>query len=268
MGARYPYYILADSKDGQIKEAEIQGKVPSENPTHGNIRHGFVYERVPHITLKSIVNNSEIDVVWDEYQTRLEVLREQLNSALNTKWEEWEIPRETNEEWCAEAKELHSAWWKVRLARQKAIDASIAAKADYEYLYDKPYEDKRKVRVAGPFTVESLSPHRILAVDENENLIETSGQSETDARDAQDFVQIILDNLKVSGVQQPTKKTRSFSPRLLLGPAITFALKGVSRKLTAAKSVPAFSSGPSSALSRVKTSWQQRARPATLHSMY
>ena len=84
MGARYPYYLLADSQDGQIKEAEIQGKVPSGTPTHGNIRHGFVYERVPHITLKSIANNSEIDVIWDEYQTRLELLREQLNSALNT----------------------------------------------------------------------------------------------------------------------------------------------------------------------------------------
>ena len=58
------------------------------------------------------------------------------------------------------------------MARQREIDASIAAKADYEYLYDKPYEDKKKVRVAGPFTVESLSPHRLLGVDENDELID------------------------------------------------------------------------------------------------
>ena len=61
------------------------------------------------------------------------------------------------------AKKLHAEWWEQRIARQKAIDASIAAKAEFEYLYDKPYEDKKKVRVAGPFTVESLSPHRVLA---------------------------------------------------------------------------------------------------------
>ena len=35
-----------------------------------------------------------------------------------------------------------------------------AAKADFEYLYEKPYEDRGIVRVAGPFTVESLAPHR------------------------------------------------------------------------------------------------------------
>ncbi len=64
------------------------------------------------------------------------------------------------------AEELHAEWWQARIARQKEIDASIAAKAEFEYLYDKPYDDKKKVRVAGPFTVESLSPHRMLGVDE------------------------------------------------------------------------------------------------------
>ncbi len=60
----------------------------------------------------------------------------------------------------------------ARIERQKEIDASIAAKAEFEYLYDKPYEDKKTVRVAGPFTVESLDPHRILGVDENDELID------------------------------------------------------------------------------------------------
>jgi hypothetical protein len=82
--------------------------------------------------------------------------------------EEWQIPREAEDSWSKEAKSLHAKWWEQRIARQKEIDASIAAKADYEYLYDKPYDDKAKVRVAGPFTVESLSPHRVLGVDEND----------------------------------------------------------------------------------------------------
>jgi len=79
MGARYPYFLLADSRDGQIKEAEVTRTAPSSQPTHGNIHHGFVYERVPHITLKAIANNAEIDVIWDKWQQTLEPLREPLN---------------------------------------------------------------------------------------------------------------------------------------------------------------------------------------------
>ncbi len=205
MGARYPYYLLADSPDGKAKESELQGKLPSNTPTHGSIRHGFVYERIPHITLKSIANNAEIDVIWEEYQARLEPLRGQLNAALSKNWEEWEIPRDADEKWPAKAKELHAAWWRQRITRQKLIDASIATKADFEYLYDKPYDDKKKVRVAGPFTVESLSPHRVLAVDENEELFESGATNDADMRNAQNFVQVILDNLKTSGVQQAHK---------------------------------------------------------------
>ena len=208
MGARYSYYLLADSPEGQAKEGELQGKVPSSAPTHRSIRHGFVYERVPHITLKSIANNTEIDVIWENYQTRLEPLRQQLNSALGKKWEEWEMPRQADEKWSLKAKELHGAWWEQRIARQKAIDGSIAAKADFEYLYDKPYDDKKKVRVSGPFTVESLSPHRVLAVDENEELVESCSTGDDETRSARNFVQLILDNLKTSGVQQAHKEDK------------------------------------------------------------
>src|SRR4029077_7097350 len=144
---------------------------------HGNIRHGFVYERAPHITLKSIANNSEIDVIWEQWQTKSEPLREKLNAALNKQWPEWEIPRDADKGWPETAKNLHAEWWQARITCQKEIDASIAAKAEFEYLYDKPYQDKRKVRVAGPFTVESLSPHRVLGVDENNELIDSIGES-------------------------------------------------------------------------------------------
>jgi len=208
MGARYPYYLLSDSPEGQVKEAELRGKASSGAPTHGSVRQGFVYERVPHIMLKTIANNSEIDVIWEEYQAALEPLRKELNAALGEKWEEWEIPREVGEKWSTRAKELHAAWWEQRIARQRAIDASIAAKADVEYLYDKPYDDKKTVRVAGPFTVESLSPHRVLAVNHDEELIDVSGTVEGEPRSANDFVQVILDTLKMAGVQQAHKEDR------------------------------------------------------------
>ena len=206
MGARYPYYLLADSVDGQKKESQVTKSVPSESPTNGDIRQGFVYERVPHIGLKAIANNAEIDVIWEKFQTALEPLREQLNSALKQKWEDWEIQREADDKWPETAKKLHADWWRQRIVRQKEIDASIAAKADYEYLYDKPYDDKRKVRVAGPFTVESLSPHRVLAVDENDELIDGSARSKNG--DEKGFVQMILENLKSAGVQQAHKEDK------------------------------------------------------------
>ena len=205
MGTRYPYYLLADSRDGQLKEAEVAKRAPSEAPTHSDVRQGFVYERVPHITLKSIANNAEIDVIWDENQAVLEPLRQQLNDALKTNYEEWEVPREADETWPKKAKDLHSEWWSHRIARQKAMDASIAAKGEFEYLYDKPYEDNKKVRVAGPFTVESLSPHRVLSVDHNDELIHHAANSDGGSTDETDFVEMILENLKTAGVQQAHK---------------------------------------------------------------
>ncbi|OPY70417.1 MAG: Modification methylase DpnIIB [Syntrophorhabdaceae bacterium PtaU1.Bin034] len=208
MGARYPYYLLADSREGQIKEAEITRTAPSTAPTHGDIRQGFVYERVPHITLKSIANNSEIDVIWEKYQEVLEPLRLQLNKALGKQWEEWEIPRDADDKWPAEARNLYGQWWQQRITRQKEIDASIAAKAEFEYLYDKPYEAKKTVRVAGPFTVESLSPHRVLGVGPHDELIDPMVVSRDDAGDAQGFVQMVLENLKTAGVQQAHKEDK------------------------------------------------------------
>ncbi len=206
MGARYPFYLLADSREGQQKEAEITRAIPSSQPVHGNIRHGFVYDRVPHITLKSIANNTEIDVIWEKWQEKLEPLRQQLIDSLKQSWEEWEIPRETEETWNAEGKRLHDSWWKSRIQRQKEIDASIAAKADFEYLYDKPYEDKKKVRVAGPFTVESISPHRMVGVDENGELLDQAEDATTTY--GKGFVELILENLRSAGVQQAHKEDR------------------------------------------------------------
>ncbi len=208
MGARYPYYLLADSREGQLKEAEVSRRAPSETPTYGKVRQGFVYERVPHVTLRDIANNAEIDVIWETAQEEMGPLREELNRALGTSREEWEIPRDADESWSEEAVSLHAKWWERRITRQREIDASIAARADFEYLYDKPYEDRSKVRVAGPFTVESISPHRVLGVDENGEVIDGVAEPRNGYSAGYDFGQVILDNLKRSGVQQAHKEDR------------------------------------------------------------
>jgi adenine-specific DNA-methyltransferase len=226
MGARYPFYLLADSRDGQQKEAEVTRTAPSSQPVQGNIHHGFVYERVPHITLKSIANNAEIDVIWDTWQAKLEPLREKLNKAAKESWQEWQIPREADAKWSEPTKKLHADWWQARIARQKEIDASIAAKAEFEFLYDKPYEDKKKVRVAGPFTVESLSPHRTLDVDENDNLLDPLEKKPRGDSDRQSFAQMILDNLKTAGVQQAHKEDRITFTSLLAWPGELVCAEG------------------------------------------
>ena len=211
MAARYPYYLLADSPEGIEKEADLTGKVSPEYKTHDDIRKGFVYKRVPHVTLKSIANNAEIDAIWEKHQETLEPLREKLNSALGMFWEEWEIPRTAEDDWPRKARLLHSRWWEQRISRQKEIDASIAAKADHEYLYDQPYEDNKRVRVCGPFSVESLSPHRMLSTaDENQD----GTVSEQEGRKQQDFAAMILDNLKKAGVQNTRKSERLTFDRL------------------------------------------------------
>ena len=246
MGARYPYYLLADSPEGVRKEAEVSGRVPIDRPTHGNVRHGFVYERVPHITLKAIANNAEIDVAWENHQPQLQVVLDRLNAALRghktpfrvmtggregkdvlfdrpadstftmptgevvseSALVEWEVPREAPPHWPDEAKRALNEFWQACGARQKAIDSSIAAKADREFLYDRPYVDPKTVRVGGPFTVESLSPHRTLGVDENDELIDPLEVKESSPEYGQSFEQMILDNLRAAGVQQAHKSDR------------------------------------------------------------
>ena len=159
MAAKYSYYLLADSSEGIKKESELTGKMPPEYKTEHDIRKGFVYKRVPHITLKSIANNPDI---------------------------------------------------KEGMTREQ-IDTAIARHADTETLYDQPYEDNKCVRVCGPFSVESLSPHRVLSTaDENQD----STISEQDGRKHQDFSTMILENLKKAGVQNTRKSERISFDRL------------------------------------------------------
>jgi len=248
MGARYPYYLLADSLDGQLKEAELTRSAPKSSVTYRSVRQGFVYNRVPHIMLRDVATNAEIDVIWERMQPAVEDAIAAINIALRGHpqpfkievgsragakidftssgevklpsgevapaggFMEWEIPRDAPSGWPTMAQQALARFWTARIARQKEIDASITAKGDSEYLYDNPFTDPTKVRVAGPFTVESLSPHRTLAVDWDDELIDLSdayqGKRAKGGEDGADFVQMILDNLRAAGVQQAHKEDR------------------------------------------------------------
>lgn len=202
MAAKYPYYLLADSPEGLKKEAELTGKVPEHLHSAGDIKKGFVYQRVPHITLKSIANNVEIDVIHAQYQTQLEPLRAQLNELLRQSWEEWDIPRHANDDWSRDTQETLAKWWELRQKRQAEIDAAIARNADTETLFDQPFEDNKKIRVTGPLTVESLSPHRVLSTDIDQP------HSEQAEGAGGDFTALLLDNLRKAGVQNTIKNER------------------------------------------------------------
>lgn len=245
MGARYPFYLLKDSFEGALKESQINKTPPSNTPSFGNIRMGFVLERVPHITLKSIASNAEVDVIWEKWHKLVEDALTKLNYALRGCKEpfkvgtggrtgkcidfsapegssvtlptgerapangfmEWEVPLEFPNTWPSSVTPALEAFWKAKISRQREMDASIASQSaveGFQYLYDKPYEDKSKVRVAGPFTVESLSPHKVLVVNEEDELVDLKNVN-MPVTETDDFVSIILENLKTSGVQQAHK---------------------------------------------------------------
>ena len=259
MSARYPWYLLADSREGAAKEAELTGRVPMERTYSGDIRQGFVYERVPHIMLSSIAGNGRIDDIWDKWQELLESLREELNKIRAEQWEEWQIPRKAYEPWSKSDSELwalahtqqplarreevvsalsaslgkfltletlpavpgdpwpddavkiHTQWWEARIARQAEIDKAIAEAAESEFLYDRPYPDTGKVRVAGPFTVESLSPHRIVPSDTAElvdDLNVADGKRAAPDNPETDFAQVVIEYLKSVGIHQSDKNRK------------------------------------------------------------
>ncbi|WP_171134927.1 site-specific DNA-methyltransferase [Ruegeria sp. HKCCD7221] len=266
MGAKYPYYLLADSEAGQKKEGEITRTPPRDAPTHSDIRAGFVYQRVPHITLKSIANNAEIDEIWEQRQPAVEAARAALNAALKGNptpftvetggrkgqkidftatgevelpsgemtpangFMEWEIPRDSVEGWPDAAKDALADFWTARVERQNEIDASIAAKAAFEYLYDRPYEDKKRIRVAGPFTVESLSPHRTAAVDQNGELIDeviaAKGDRLPEEQEVENFQKSVMENLAKAGVHQAGKEDRIAFDALTAWPGEWIAAEG------------------------------------------
>ena len=219
MAGRFPYYHLADSPEGVRKETELTGQAPPPYKTASDIRKGFVYKRVPHVTLKAIANNDEIDVIHERYEKELAPRLARLNELTKHSWHEWEVPREADPTWPSPAENVHPDWWRLRRARQAEIDASIARRADVELLYDQPYEDNQRVRVTGPFTVESLSPHRMISVDDKvaaaEEGVETAGgRVSVQVRGADDFGLMIIGHMKANGVQNGIKNERLKFERL------------------------------------------------------
>jgi len=286
MGAKYPFYHLKDSASGAMEEAKLTGKPPVDGPFEGNIRQGFVYKRAPHITLKSIANNTAIDTIWDTWQQILEPLRAELNTAVQRNWQEWEIPRPPVYPWDDKAAKLHAKivalqeeraetaaaiargdeefddrdlikldkalakqlkalnaalkrsytlatlpehagdplpeaalpihgkWWEARRARQAEIDDSIAKNADVEYLFDQPIPDKKITRVAGPFTVESLSPYRMIPTEDDPAILDMLRGEDgelpprTVLREETDFAEVVMEHLKKAGVQNTKKGER------------------------------------------------------------
>ena len=204
MAGKFPFYLLADSKEGVQKESELTGKIPPDYETDGDIKKGFVYKRVPHVTLKAIANNEEIDVIHEKWQPKQDAARMELSKALKKSWEDWEVPREIEDGWSESVKAIHAKFWKLRQDRQREIDASIARRADQETLFDQPFEDNKRVRVTGPFTVESLSPHRVLAPDDDLDGVATTEEIHRH----QDFSTMILENLKKAGVKGTDKSMR------------------------------------------------------------
>jgi adenine-specific DNA-methyltransferase len=146
MTATYDYYELAKPSEG--------------------VGSGFNYETVPHITLKSIAHNEQIDKIHQKWQPKLDEIRNNLNHALNQKWEEWEIPVDVNPDWPEATRKFHEDWIKTRRKRQEEIDDSIQKNAPREILYDKPNIDSKKARVTGPFTVEAVPAATVKSIED------------------------------------------------------------------------------------------------------
>ena len=183
MSAIYPSYRLEDPND---------------------IKMGFNYKTASHVSLSDMANNTEIDDIHAEYVTKLDPLLKLMNTSNGTNWEEWEAPTETDSEWDLEFQKLHRQWLNLKRERQLAMDASTARRAKKEILYDQPHEDRKRVRVTGPFTVESLSPHFVLDPVDAEAAAPTSASPDV----SQDYHQHILEHLKTGGVQNRLQKQR------------------------------------------------------------
>lgn len=136
MTAVFDYYNLAYPEEG--------------------VASGFVYKTVPHITIKSIANNPEIDVIYEKHRPKVETALAALNAAIKTSYEEWEVPFDPDPGWLEAAQKAHKKFLSVRQKRQAEIDESIQKNAPQETLYDQPENDRTKVRVTGPFTVEAV----------------------------------------------------------------------------------------------------------------
>ena len=314
VGAKFPYYLLRDTEAGLEKEADLTGLSPQtdrlaevrRDKHRPDIALGFVYRRVPHIQLRDIAGNTQIDDLWDEFHPAVDAALETLNDSLKGQPEpfpvstggrsgvmidftatgevtmpsgepapkngfmEWEVPRDPGTPWPEDQQKLYTlaktwdadatpakrrkaedaladlnnargeswtidtlperpvspwpeaaeqaleAFWEARIARQSAIDASIEREGNRnaEFLYDKPYDDPKIIRVAGPFTVESLSPYRVIPSDDDPRILDMLRDDEGELpprvvpKEQTDFAQVVMEHLKAAGVQNTKKGER------------------------------------------------------------
>ncbi len=224
MAARFPAYLLRDSRGGAAKEAEITGRPPEEGPFQNDIRQGFVLERIPRLSPGDIANNAEIDIIHRKWRTKVLAACESFGNAVGKRLAPWQVSTVLSEDATDAVRDAHVAFWQICHARQSEIDASIARNAEVEFLHDRPYPKKNTgigyVRVTGPFTVESLSPHRVLPADEEDHavmeaLAQEAGEPVPERRplrtrpdSGDDFVTAVLDNLQKAGVQNTKKDER------------------------------------------------------------
>ena len=157
---------------------------------------GFINKTVPHITLKSIAQNTALDPIFAKHEPVLEEKLEALNRTLETvtpeirtalhaklvekgkregkkavtdadrrrwelsgsAWKGWEVPFDTDPDWHPELQQALTDYREAWQAKVDEVNECIAASADSEELVDQPEVDRKKLRVSGPFTVEAVQP--------------------------------------------------------------------------------------------------------------
>lgn len=158
---------------------------------HEGLKGGFIYKTVPHVTLKSIANNPEIDEIYEKSYPAIAECLNRLNEALHQQapkegflvteggrkgqrldfakgdqLHEWEVPFSLP---LVLNPLLINAFFRFHAARkamQVRMDQSIAAHADQEVLYDQPSINKNRLRITGPFTVEAVPFPSVKSLDE------------------------------------------------------------------------------------------------------
>ena len=209
-----PSFILRDSVEGCQKESEISGKLIEHHTGRARLRDGFVYERAGHIKPSVISNNKEIDEIYDNHIEKIQALLNALNIELNSDIQLFNLPQTPDELWSEDTINKYQAVCQALAEMYKEIGASVQRACDTKFLYDKPYENTQRVRVTGPFTVESLSPHKVIAVDDDgeflANVDAADGLRAAPDRsdDEIDFGNVILEHLRTAGVQQAHKESR------------------------------------------------------------
>ena len=133
---------------------------------HEGLKGGFIYKTVPHVTLKLIANNPEIDEIYERMHPAIEIALTEIDEIARKDLKEWEVPFDFPEDWPEAARNPFDAFHTARQAMQQHMDASIAAHADQEILYDQPQVAKNKLRITGPFTVEAVPFPTVLGLDE------------------------------------------------------------------------------------------------------